>query len=345
MRYNSTERIGINATESIFIKEFNWIFREQPIVDVGIDALVEQSINGNPQGKFLALQIKSGKGNFTISAEKLTYYISNVHYNYWTNFDLPVVLIGHIPEENKTYWEELSLRKIKKTNKSWKLEVSKKNILNEKSKPYLTKLLSPQSTKSSSLKIFQGESIDNDTVFDLESKIDCISDANESTKRTISLLNDLTLKINASHLNIIQHKSKGDLINSPQVNNTLKILAKNITISSRRMESEILIFSETIAQGIYAYEQAIIINFVITKNIIAVEDHLKNLEQLPVAINKAIFGIQSMRASFDSGRENNQALKLASKNMINVIDLMINEYNVSKELIESLINSIKLKLS
>tara|TARA_R110002049_G_scaffold175107_1_gene342405 strand:- start:911 stop:1132 length:222 start_codon:yes stop_codon:yes gene_type:complete len=73
MRYNSTERIGVNATESIFIREFDWIFREQPIVDVGIDALIEQSENGNPTGKFIALQIKSGKGNFSVSNEKLTY--------------------------------------------------------------------------------------------------------------------------------------------------------------------------------------------------------------------------------------------------------------------------------
>ena len=80
-RYDSLERIGVNETEKIFIRELKWIFREQPIVDVGVDAIVEQSIEGVPTGKFIALQIKAGKGNFHISPNKLTYYISNIHYN------------------------------------------------------------------------------------------------------------------------------------------------------------------------------------------------------------------------------------------------------------------------
>ena len=41
-RYNPTERIGINATEAIFLKEFNWAFRELPVCDFGIDAELER---------------------------------------------------------------------------------------------------------------------------------------------------------------------------------------------------------------------------------------------------------------------------------------------------------------
>lgn len=42
------------------------------------------------------------------SSEKLTYYISNVYYNYWLNFDIPILLIAHIPKKAKTYWIEIS---------------------------------------------------------------------------------------------------------------------------------------------------------------------------------------------------------------------------------------------
>ncbi|MFD0975279.1 DUF4365 domain-containing protein [Salinimicrobium gaetbulicola] len=345
MRYNSKERLGINATESIFLKEFNWIFREQPIVDVGIDALVEQVNNGSPQGKFLALQIKSGEGNFRITADKLIYYLSNVHYNYWTNFDLPVILVGHIPEEDKTYWEELSIKKIKKTNKSWKLEISKRNLLNQKAKPFLQNLLTSKTKDSHSLKIFQGENIDNETIFELDSKLDCIGDANESTERTVELLYDLTAKIVSSHERIVEHTNKGDTINSPQVNNTLKKLSKDINISARRLENEILIYSGTIAEGIYAYEQAIIIHFFITKNPINLQEHLESLQFLPTAIDGAISGIQFMRSSFDNIPGNHADLKVARKNMIKVIDLIINEYEVSKNLIESLIEKINLRMN
>ena len=60
-RYTPTERIGINEVEKVIIKNIGWIFREQPIADVGIDAIIEQVENGEPTGKFIALQIKTGK--------------------------------------------------------------------------------------------------------------------------------------------------------------------------------------------------------------------------------------------------------------------------------------------
>lgn len=46
-RYSSTERTGVNKVESVFINKFKWIFREQPIVDLGIDAQVENHVTGN----------------------------------------------------------------------------------------------------------------------------------------------------------------------------------------------------------------------------------------------------------------------------------------------------------
>ncbi|WP_461491568.1 DUF4365 domain-containing protein, partial [Pontibacter sp. HJ8] len=39
-RYSSTERLGVIATDTIVTKDLGWIFREQTIVDVGIDALI-----------------------------------------------------------------------------------------------------------------------------------------------------------------------------------------------------------------------------------------------------------------------------------------------------------------
>ena len=58
-RYNTTERLGINAVEQIILKELKWIFREQLIADMGIDAQIEVVCNGVPTGQLLALQIKN----------------------------------------------------------------------------------------------------------------------------------------------------------------------------------------------------------------------------------------------------------------------------------------------
>ena len=49
----TTERKGINAVEKIFLDEFGWLFREQPVSDYGIDAQVEVVENNKPTGKLI----------------------------------------------------------------------------------------------------------------------------------------------------------------------------------------------------------------------------------------------------------------------------------------------------
>jgi hypothetical protein len=63
MHHFQTERKAIYEVGSIFTK-FNWIFKEQQTVDLGIDAYVETPIDNNGQVKMFALQIKGGDKNF-----------------------------------------------------------------------------------------------------------------------------------------------------------------------------------------------------------------------------------------------------------------------------------------
>jgi hypothetical protein len=76
-RYTTTERLGINAVEQVVLKELQWIFREQPIADMGIDAHVETVCNGAPTGQLQALQIKTGASHFQDTGDALTYYSTN----------------------------------------------------------------------------------------------------------------------------------------------------------------------------------------------------------------------------------------------------------------------------
>ncbi len=122
-RHNPKERIGVHKVALFFEENFNWIFREQTVVDVGIDALIEKSYNGEPRGKFIAAQIKSGSGNFHKGENGYVYYISKVHFYYWTNLDLPVLLLGYFPEESAIYWEVITPKTVKRTKKKWKLEL------------------------------------------------------------------------------------------------------------------------------------------------------------------------------------------------------------------------------
>jgi hypothetical protein len=41
-RHQKIERVGLHRIAVVVEDEFEWIFREQPIVNVGIDALVEK---------------------------------------------------------------------------------------------------------------------------------------------------------------------------------------------------------------------------------------------------------------------------------------------------------------
>lgn len=58
-----TERIGVYAIASIF-EEMGFVFREQPIEDYGIDAIIEERTTGYLSGKLIAVQIKSGESSF-----------------------------------------------------------------------------------------------------------------------------------------------------------------------------------------------------------------------------------------------------------------------------------------
>ncbi|WP_299611201.1 DUF4365 domain-containing protein [uncultured Aquimarina sp.] len=343
-RYNPTERIGVNATENIFISEFEWIFREQTIVDVGIDALVEQSENGNPKGKFLALQIKTGKGNFHFSEKKITHYISNVHYNYWLNFDIPIVLIAHIPESNETFWMEINESTMKRTKKKWKLEIPKSSKLNRKAKPILTKLLVNKRIGLSTVQIFNGENINDQTIYDIAEKSKCIVDANESTSKTSELLNEMEQKTIETNEKIKEYNSINKSFNSPDVKASINGYAKTLNIYARRFENENLIFSETFAEGVFGFEQAIMIHFFVTKDVEKLKSSLNSIIRVPNSLENLIISFEKLGSNLKSLPQKNNSLKEAKKNILLVIDSMVDEYKAAKSMVLSLIESIENEL-
>lgn len=136
-RYSPTERIGVNAVESITIKDLGWIFREQMIVDMGIDAHLELVEDGIPTGKLVAVQIKTGLGNFHVGESSLTYYIEKAHRDYWVNHALPVILVAHLPETNETLWVPIDDNNVEETPKKWKVTIPRSRIYGIPSKSQL----------------------------------------------------------------------------------------------------------------------------------------------------------------------------------------------------------------
>jgi hypothetical protein len=129
MKYTPTERIGVSHVEQIFTRDFGWIFRDQPISDMGIDSHIEIVENSSATGTLLALQIKTGESYFIKHGSDFVYYIDDDHYEYWLSHSLPVFLVMHNPVDRLTLWQAVNERTTERLEKSWKLIVPSKNVL------------------------------------------------------------------------------------------------------------------------------------------------------------------------------------------------------------------------
>lgn len=142
MNHFRTERKAVYDTAKYFT-ECGWIFREQTVVDLGVDALVETPIDENGRINIFALQIKGGESNFQRKENFLTFYFSERHYLYWNAIieNHPLLIILQDNNSNRIYWQEYSHSFISKTSKNWKLDIPIKNILNEESKEIILETL------------------------------------------------------------------------------------------------------------------------------------------------------------------------------------------------------------
>jgi hypothetical protein len=131
-----TERIGVNAVEKIFVGAFGWFFREQSVSDHGVDAQVEEIVDGKPTGKLIALQIKTGTSYFRPLGKDFVFYGEQRHLDYWTHHRLPVYIILHNPDTGLTLWQKFERRLVKKTAKGWSITIPSANVLNEHAKRY-----------------------------------------------------------------------------------------------------------------------------------------------------------------------------------------------------------------
>ena len=112
---NSTERIGVSYC-ALTAERNNWMFREQPINDIGIDAHMEFVEDDKPR-QLLALQIKSGSSWFKEKKDDCIIFrnINERQYNYWIMNSLPCIVILYNPDDNMCIWQELTTETIKRT--------------------------------------------------------------------------------------------------------------------------------------------------------------------------------------------------------------------------------------
>jgi hypothetical protein len=318
-RYTPTERIGINEVEKVIIKNIGWIFREQPIADVGIDAIIEQVENGEPTGKFIALQIKTGKGNFHTTEKGLTYYASHIHYNYWLNLNIPIILVAHLPENGETYWQEISSINIKKNKKSWKFEIPFKQKLCEKSINRLEKILSSKNDKK--FDVYLGR-VDSNDLEDILEDIKSLKDATTCMLNISEILKTQTAETNRI-TNQLNNYIKGDSYDN--LNILYKSLAKSINLTARRSETEIELFSQLYSTGISAFHKVIISLKTLNIKFSDLDIDVSTFINLPDQINFTISTNENLRESVNSIPNKSTVLKESKKQYTDVLDLIINE--------------------
>jgi hypothetical protein len=137
-----TERAGVTAAQDA-IGKIGWFFREQPLVDFGIDAQVEIVEHGEPNGRLIALQIKSGASYFA-RKHGAAYKFSgkNQHLRYWLNHTLPVFIILHNPDNGMLLWQRVERHLVDETPKGWTIDIPEKNVLDKQAAVFIAKGIS-----------------------------------------------------------------------------------------------------------------------------------------------------------------------------------------------------------
>ena len=115
---NSTEQIGVHHIGEIAARN-QWMFRAQPIDDIGIDAHMELVEPTGVSKQLLALQIKSGPSWFNEKKDDYIIFrgINERQYNYWTMNSLPCIVVLYNPVDNMCIWQKLTVETIERTKK------------------------------------------------------------------------------------------------------------------------------------------------------------------------------------------------------------------------------------
>ena len=106
-------RKGVAAVQQIVTTDLEWLFREQPTDDYGIDAQFEVVENNAATGRLLAAQIKSGPSYFKKThPEGWWFSLDRDDLQYWLDHALPVLVVIYDPGSRAAYWQAVNPRTI-----------------------------------------------------------------------------------------------------------------------------------------------------------------------------------------------------------------------------------------
>jgi len=130
---NVTSKNGINYIRSI-VEATSCLFHKiEQENDLGIDCIIEFTKDEKPMHKSIAGQIKSGESYYDAKSNQCKIPVDS-HYEYWTNYPLPVYGFVVVPQLEKAYF--VNIKKYlenKKEVKTIKYECTRANTIDLKS--------------------------------------------------------------------------------------------------------------------------------------------------------------------------------------------------------------------
>lgn len=126
-----TDRRGIALVSYIVHSELEWLFRETPAPDVGIDGQIEICVSERPAGRLFGVQVKSGRHAFREpAADGWVLRFAPQHLTYWLGYSLPVLVVLADTEQRKAYWQHVTPSTVRSTGQWFKITVPRSNELN-----------------------------------------------------------------------------------------------------------------------------------------------------------------------------------------------------------------------
>lgn len=190
-RYTTTNDIGVAILNLRIPKDLGWICRDVTKSDVGVDATIEQVVNGKPTAKYISVQLKTGEGNVYVDKEgNFIYYIDKTHYDYWLSSSIPVILAYCDPIKEVIYWELLKKRNIRKSRgeDNYKIKILNTHTLSADSLEELNSIIDTYQTE------FELPDMDDDDVCDVEYWSELLENCAETISNSRLVLDQLDEK-------------------------------------------------------------------------------------------------------------------------------------------------------
>ena len=255
------------------------------------------------------------------------YYISNIHYQYWLNLDLPIILILYIESEDQLYWENIIAKNIQKTEKQWKIEIPKLNILNVDAKTQLEKILSSENKGEFVRQFLSGKITEEKTQEILNGSLQLTASA-EHIANLSQILKDCSSGLSKYTAKLKIYGRKGLTDKSRDVKRVIQDCSRFIKEIALKLEQELELFTPKFIEGFSSHEKISMALFELTDDYQDLEKTYNSIKQLPPNVDFCIHEIKLLKKEVSKLPTKYNTLANARKQYIETCNRVIKEFKI-----------------